>query len=113
MKRLKDGLILYLLFQAAKRSKVLKLKTTRANYVAFRWRRSCEKTFSISDPHHHGWEIGEDGRYKIKWFDGAMAPSSLEEITVLSEDEEDDFEDIEDSQMMMMIKSSWHCHNVI
>ena len=78
-------------------SKVLKLKTTRANYVAFRWRRSCEKTFSISDPHHHGWEIGEDGRYKIKWFDGAMAPSSLEEITVLSEDEEDDFEDIEDS----------------
>jgi len=27
MKRLKDGLILYLLFQAAKRSKILKNKT--------------------------------------------------------------------------------------
>ena len=74
-------------------SKVLQMKTKRANYVSFMWKKSIDPTFPEDmKPEKHGWELNKSGGYEILWFDGAISPESIEELIVAREsrDDEDD-----------------------
>ena len=48
----------------------------------------------------HGWVFDDDGKYRIKWFDGETAPRSLDIIlnNVIDEEEEDNSDENDDSE---------------
>ena len=61
-------------------SKVLEMKTRRANYVTYMWKQSLSQYIpSEMNPDGHGWRL-TDEKYEVVWFDGAMSPQSLEDI---------------------------------
>ena len=77
-------------------SRVLQEKITRTALVASRWLSSTEQFHSSMSSTDHRWML-EDGKYKIKWFDGAAAPRALDIIPddaeILGSEDEDTAED--------------------
>ena len=78
--------------------RVMLEKIKRIAFVASRW---CTSTMPIEPavyPEDHGWVL-QDGKYKIKWFDGEAAPRSLDILlNDVAEDDEDN-EDVADDEM--------------
>lgn len=70
-------------------SRVLYEKIKRTALVASKWFSSTDPFEPAMSPPNHGW-IFQDGKYKIKWFDGDAAPRSLD---IILEDADDDDED--------------------
>ena len=68
-------------------SKVLLQKIRRTRFVARRWMSSTDPFGSQLPPLDYGWKL-EDGKYAIHWFDGEIAPHSID--IILNEDTSDD-----------------------
>ena len=71
-------------------SRVLQEKINRTSLVASKWFSSTEPFEPAMSPPEYGW-IFQDGKYKIKWFEGAVAPRSLD--IILNDVEEDEEEE--------------------
>ena len=81
-------------------SKVMELKTRRANLIAARWLQSTNRSPPSFDPKRCGWNLTEDG-YSINWFEGDMTPRSLGDIVLGENDsdvESDNFSDSSDEE---------------
>ena len=81
-------------------SRVLQEKITRTALVASRWLSSTEQFQKPMSSKDHGWML-EDGKYKIKWFDGSAAPRSLDIIlddADISDSEDEDTVEDDDIQ---------------
>ena len=59
---------------------VLQQKTNRTNHIAGKWLSSWTSYLLISNPLNCGWELG-NRHWKVKWFEGDIAPKSVELIT--------------------------------
>ena len=78
-------------------SRVLQEKITRTALVASKWCSSTEPFEPAMSPPDHGW-IFQDGKYKIKWFEGEAAPRSLDIILHDAAAEDDGEGDIEEEE---------------
>ena len=82
-------------------SSVVKEKIKRTNYICSIWNNATMAHPPVFDAEKCGWKL-EDGRYRIKWFEGDMSPASISEIAYdegdqsSSIDENDDCSDYED-----------------
>ena len=59
---------------------VLKQKTNRTNHIAGKLLSSWTSHPPISNPLNCGWDLS-NGHWKVKWFEGDTAPTSVELIT--------------------------------
>ena len=58
--------------------KVLQQKIKRVHLITRRWVSSTRVDSSNDNPECFGWILSEDGSYKVKWFEGHVAPSASE-----------------------------------
>ena len=59
---------------------VLQQKTNRKNHIAQKLLSSWTSHPPISNPLNCGWDLS-NGHWKVKWFEGDTAPTSVELIT--------------------------------
>ena len=74
-------------------SRVMQGKTKRVNFVAARWLSNILPSPPTWSPLNCGWDF-EDNQYVIKWFDGDMTPSSVEDIVLAEDSDADDDEEV-------------------
>ena len=58
--------------------KVLQQKIKRVHLIMRHLVSSARAHPPNDNPEDFGWILSEDGSYKVKWFEGHVAPSSLE-----------------------------------
>ena len=68
--------------------RVLQEKINQTAFVASKWCSSTEPLEPAKSPSDSGW-VSENGRYKIKRFEGEAAPRSLDIILNDADDEEE------------------------
>ena len=83
--------------------RVLREKIARTHYICRLWRSSIfSSPPAAPTPETSGWNL-EDNQYKIKWFDGYLAPNAID-ISASEEGNNDDLEcDINDSGISFKI----------
>ena len=54
----------------------------------------CTPHPPLLSPENCGWEL-RDESYRIKWFDGKVAPKSIDVICGTDDDDLDDYDDVE------------------
>ena len=74
--------------------KKAKKSLLRPSLIARRWHSSIIPFQPVLPPLDYGWTL-QDGKYKIDWFHGEQAPTSL--YIVMQEDEDDVEEENQDS----------------
>eukprot|EP00794_Sanderia_malayensis_P002174 gene2174-2470_t len=73
-------------------SRVLWQKFLRTYYVAKQWISSTEATPPDVQPTDFGWKL-DNGCYRLVWFDGETAPTSLEIVYDKDDNLADNFDD--------------------
>ena len=58
--------------------KVFQQKIKRVHLITRCWVSSIRAHPPNDNPEDFGWILSEDGSYKVKWFEGHVAPSALE-----------------------------------
>ena len=83
--------------------RVLREKIAKTHYICRLWRSSIfSSPPAAPTPETSGWNL-EDNQYKIKWFDGDLAPNAID-ISASEEGNNDDLEcDINDSGISFKI----------
>ena len=82
-------------------SSVVKEKIKRTNYICSIWNDTTMALPPVFDAEKCGWKL-EDGRYRIKWFEGDMSSASISEIAYDEGDQSsstDDSNDYEDEML--------------
>ena len=91
--------------------RVLLEKIKRTAFVASRWYSSTMPIEPAASPADHGWVFGDDGKYRIKWFDGETAPRSLDiilnDVVDEEEDNSDENDDSEETDEEMEEADGW------
>jgi hypothetical protein len=78
---------------------VLRQQVLQTNFVCSIWNNANKGKLVQYPPEQNGW-ILEDGKYSLRWFDGDMVPSTLEEIITQDEEtQEDETQDDENVQL--------------
>ena len=77
-------------------SRVVKEKVRRTNFIAGKWLYSSSEAVPLMKPENSGWVLDNQGTYRLKWFDGEVAPGSLE--IILTQDDVDNDENANDER---------------